>query len=223
MPPLREIYSGTWDDHDYGINDGDKTYPYKTQSKALFLDFLNVSANDSRRSPDRHGVYTVEYCTSTSPDGKSSVKIAVVLLDLRWALYLLVYRGFHVRPMDDRSPNRRFPGFPAMGVAGGPPEHRRCTCVCEQYSSPTREEVTRLIEGRQPALSRCKLRSIRRFSASVCEPHSVSQNCNILGWISCPEEVPQPHLIDSEEPCFSLWCVSGKQKKEPVVRSGDVH
>ena len=32
----------TWDDHDYGYNDFGKDYPYKIQSKKLFLDFWEV-------------------------------------------------------------------------------------------------------------------------------------------------------------------------------------
>ena len=32
---------GIWDDHDYGINDGNKHFEYKDEFKELFLDFLN--------------------------------------------------------------------------------------------------------------------------------------------------------------------------------------
>lgn len=30
----------TWDDHDYGVNDGGTEYPKKKESQQLFLDFL---------------------------------------------------------------------------------------------------------------------------------------------------------------------------------------
>ena len=31
---------GVWDDHDYGINDGDRTFPNKNQSREVYLDFI---------------------------------------------------------------------------------------------------------------------------------------------------------------------------------------
>ena len=31
---------GIWDDHDYGVNDGDKNYAKKVESKDLLMDFL---------------------------------------------------------------------------------------------------------------------------------------------------------------------------------------
>ncbi len=34
--------TGIWDDHDFGVNDGGKEYPYKRESKKLMLDFLDV-------------------------------------------------------------------------------------------------------------------------------------------------------------------------------------
>ena len=46
----------TWDDHDYGYNDFGKDYPYKIQSKKLFLDFWEVKKNDPRRS-NKDGIY----------------------------------------------------------------------------------------------------------------------------------------------------------------------
>ncbi|MGE4130069.1 MAG: alkaline phosphatase D family protein [Bdellovibrionales bacterium] len=30
----------TWDDHDYGVNDGDRTFPFKTESREIFLSFF---------------------------------------------------------------------------------------------------------------------------------------------------------------------------------------
>ncbi|MCE2611640.1 alkaline phosphatase family protein [Flavobacteriaceae bacterium D16] len=48
---------GTWDDHDYGLNDGGVEFKAKDQSQQVFLDFLDVSKDDSRRS--QKGVYHV--------------------------------------------------------------------------------------------------------------------------------------------------------------------
>eukprot|EP00960_Hanusia_phi_P035872 751998-Hanusia_phi.AAC.4 len=75
---LREkvpIY-GTWDDHDYGINDGDYRYPLREESKQAFLDFLDVPKSDPRRQ--RNGVYAAHDVQV----GDRVVKI--VLLDNRY-------------------------------------------------------------------------------------------------------------------------------------------
>jgi alkaline phosphatase D len=45
----------TWDDHDYGLNDGGVDYPKKAEAQQLFLDFLDVAKNDIRRKQE--GVY----------------------------------------------------------------------------------------------------------------------------------------------------------------------
>ena len=39
----------TWDDHDYGQNDAGKYFPFKKESKEIFLDFFNEPANSDRR------------------------------------------------------------------------------------------------------------------------------------------------------------------------------
>ncbi len=46
---------GTWDDHDYGVNDGGVEYSHKKQSQQLFLDFMGVADDSPRRS--KQGVY----------------------------------------------------------------------------------------------------------------------------------------------------------------------
>ncbi len=43
---------GTWDDHDYGLNDGGIEYSKKVESQNLFLDFINVDKNDERRQQE---------------------------------------------------------------------------------------------------------------------------------------------------------------------------
>ena len=45
----------TWDDHDYGINDGGGSYKNKIKAQQLFNDFWNIPSNDIRRS--REGIY----------------------------------------------------------------------------------------------------------------------------------------------------------------------
>ncbi|MGK0387862.1 MAG: alkaline phosphatase D [Maribacter sp.] len=66
---------GTWDDHDYGVNNGTKLYPAKKESKAAFLDFVEVSANHPTRK--REGIYQ-SYIL-----GEGNEKVKVILLDSR--------------------------------------------------------------------------------------------------------------------------------------------
>eukprot|EP01084_Bolivina_argentea_P130329 230065_1 len=47
---------GTWDDHDYGKNDGDYKHPYKYEAKRQFLKFLNVSMKNPIHNHD--GMYS---------------------------------------------------------------------------------------------------------------------------------------------------------------------
>lgn len=67
---------GTWDDHDYGLNDAGEDYVMKEESQQLFLDFFDVPKTDARRS--RKGVYHAEVYKSE----KGTVKI--IVLDTRY-------------------------------------------------------------------------------------------------------------------------------------------
>jgi alkaline phosphatase D len=67
---------GTWDDHDYGTNDGDRTFPKKAESQQRLLDFLDVPGDSPRRG--REGVYDVVFF---GPEGR---QVAVILLDVRY-------------------------------------------------------------------------------------------------------------------------------------------
>ena len=67
--------TGTWDDHDFGKNDGGKEWEKKGEAKELLLDFLKVPNNDVRRT--REGVYASEIHTTE----KGNIK--VILLDTR--------------------------------------------------------------------------------------------------------------------------------------------
>lgn len=67
---------GTWDDHDYGRNDGDKTYPFKAQNQQLALDFLQEPPDSPRRRQE--GIYAAY----TYAVGRKKVK--VILLDDRY-------------------------------------------------------------------------------------------------------------------------------------------
>ncbi|MCF6167626.1 alkaline phosphatase D family protein [Lutibacter sp.] len=66
----------TWDDHDYGMNDGGSEYPKKVASQQLFLDFFNIPKNDKRRKQE--GVYFSKDFTVTNKT------IKIILLDTRY-------------------------------------------------------------------------------------------------------------------------------------------
>ena len=83
--------TGTWDDHDYGVNDGGKEYPKKQEAKQLMLDFLDVALDDPRRSRD--GAYHSEVIEA---DGGS---IKLILLDTR---------TFRDSLLQSQHPNRRY-------------------------------------------------------------------------------------------------------------------
>lgn len=67
----------TWDDHDYGWNDAGREYPFKAESKELFLNFWREPADTARRK--RPGIYT--HYHFTDPATKRSLQI--ILLDTR--------------------------------------------------------------------------------------------------------------------------------------------
>lgn len=65
----------TWDDHDYGWNDAGRHYPFKEESKELFMDFWEEPENSTRR--DHKGIYQ----SYIYPYGDK--KVQVILLDNR--------------------------------------------------------------------------------------------------------------------------------------------
>jgi alkaline phosphatase D len=68
--------NGTWDDHDYGVNDGGKEYPQKASSQGLFLDFIGAAEDDPRRT--RAGVYSSQILK------KNDIEIKIIYLDTRY-------------------------------------------------------------------------------------------------------------------------------------------
>ncbi len=66
----------TWDDHDYGVNDGGASYPKKVESQRIMLDFFRVPDDSVRRTrPGVYGSYLF------GPPGK---RVQVILLDTRY-------------------------------------------------------------------------------------------------------------------------------------------
>ena len=76
----------TWDDHDFGWNDAGKHYPFKKESKELFLKFFEEPQNSERR---RHeGIYT-----SYMFEGNGK-RLQLILIDNRtFRNNLRLYRG----------------------------------------------------------------------------------------------------------------------------------
>lgn len=69
---------GVWDDHDYGVNNGDRNYQYRVESAAQFLDFLRRSNQQTdldlsimeRRAQAGHGLYGVKVFDFRRPKGQ---------------------------------------------------------------------------------------------------------------------------------------------------------
>ncbi len=94
LPELREAYAAlaaapefqalraqvpmlaVWDDHDYGLNDFGRGFPFKEYAERLFLDFWSVPAEDERRQ--REGIYTSRVY---GPEGQ---RTQIILLDTRY-------------------------------------------------------------------------------------------------------------------------------------------
>jgi alkaline phosphatase D len=67
---------GTWDDHDYSLNDGGVEHKIKAKSQQLLLDFLDVPKDDKRRV--RKGVYNSKIIE------KDSNSVKIITLDTRY-------------------------------------------------------------------------------------------------------------------------------------------
>jgi len=70
---------GVWDDHDYGVNDGDSTNPFRVDQKQVYLDYLEEPEDSQRRRRgDQHGIY--QYYRVE----KGGIKVLIVLMDVRY-------------------------------------------------------------------------------------------------------------------------------------------
>ena len=67
---------GTWDDHDYGLNDGGEEFKMKKESQQMFLNFMGVTKNDERRQ--KEGIYHAEEIKT-----KNGI-IKIIVLDTRY-------------------------------------------------------------------------------------------------------------------------------------------
>lgn len=67
---------GTWDDHDFGVNNGGRENPFRVQSQVEMLDFLGEPQDSERRSQE--GVY------ASYTYGEAPTRTKVILLDTRY-------------------------------------------------------------------------------------------------------------------------------------------
>lgn len=67
---------GIWDDHDYGVNDGDRTYSMRAPSRDILFDFLDVPEDNPARK--RSGAY------QSYVIGEENKKVKIILLDARY-------------------------------------------------------------------------------------------------------------------------------------------
>ncbi len=67
----------TWDDHDYGSNDAGKEFPFKAESKEIFLKFWNEPTPSPRR--EHKGIFT----SYRFEDPKVGRTLQIILLDTR--------------------------------------------------------------------------------------------------------------------------------------------
>jgi len=67
---------GTWDDHDYGVNDGGKNYKMKKESRDLMFEFLGVPKDNP--AWEREGAY------QSYTYGPAEQQVKIILLDARY-------------------------------------------------------------------------------------------------------------------------------------------
>ena len=96
--------TGTYDDHDYGVNDGGKEYRFREQSRDILFDFLGIPANDPARK--RTGAY---HSRTYGPKGR---RVKVINLDTRYFRDSLT----RVSKTDDKTGKREQHYLPVDGL-----------------------------------------------------------------------------------------------------------
>lgn len=76
MASTSNIYA-TWDDHDFGMNDGVSDNPAKVYARKNFCDFWKEPENSIRRTRE-DGIYQSYFL------GEGDKKVQIICLDLRW-------------------------------------------------------------------------------------------------------------------------------------------
>ncbi len=92
LKKIAPIYA-TWDDHDYGVNDGGAEYPKRAEAQKEFLTFFEEPKDSPRWS--RPGVYDAKII---GPQGR---RVQIILLDTRY------FRGpLKALPRTERKPGQ---------------------------------------------------------------------------------------------------------------------
>lgn len=73
---------GTWDDHDYGINNGDRDFKGKDTIRNLWLDFIDEPAGSERRTQKNTSIHQDYFIMKTL--GDTEITVHVILLDNRY-------------------------------------------------------------------------------------------------------------------------------------------
>jgi alkaline phosphatase D len=106
----RASVTGTYDDHDYGVNDGGRDYTMKKESRDILFDFLGIAADDPARK--REGAY---HSRTYGPRGR---QVKVINLDTRYFRDSLTQETF-IDPQTGRTERRNLPtaGLDILGEA----------------------------------------------------------------------------------------------------------
>lgn len=81
-------FLATWDDHDFGVNDGGKEYPKKAESKQVFMEFWEETNNTERMAHE--GIYDAKII------GEGDKRVQIILLDCRTFRTALKESDFYV-------------------------------------------------------------------------------------------------------------------------------
>ena len=100
----------TWDDHDYGLNDGGADFPLAAVAERVFLDFWGFAADDPARQ--RPGIYHQRRLQA------GQLNIQLLLLDTRR------FRGpLREAPLNSRCSIRHYTGNPGAELLGAAQWH----------------------------------------------------------------------------------------------------
>jgi hypothetical protein len=75
----------TWDDHDFGLNNGGRTYQWRSASRQLFLDWLGEPLNSPRRTQPGGVHESHQWSIAARGDEQQRAEVRLVLLDNRFA------------------------------------------------------------------------------------------------------------------------------------------
>jgi alkaline phosphatase D len=145
---------GTWDDHDYGLNDGGEEYIKKAESQKLLLDFLEVDKEDNRRN--REGVYYSKLFSLA----KGTINL--IVLDTRYFRSALV---------ESKNPDKRY----------GPIDNKNTTMLGEVQWKWLEAELINTKSDFNVIVSSVQFLSAEHgFETWGNMPHEVSKLLNII-------------------------------------------